>query len=231
MDNPVVIIENINKQYGRRKKIFNDFSISFPANRVIGILGENGIGKTTLLKMIADIAKPDSGTIRVNGIEVSRHTRDLVSFLIEPANLYDFMKVSHAIQYFNDFYQDFDIGKSKAICDTFRLDKRDVISRLSKGIQERVCLMLCLSRKAPLYLLDEPMAGFDPKFKKEMIKVILAHMEEEQTLIISTHLLRDLESIFDEIVILTDSGAIMANTDDIRAKGQSIEDFYMEVVE
>jgi len=229
MDNAVVTIENISKRY--KRKVFDNFSFSFPANRVIGLLGENGIGKTTLLKMIADIAKPDTGIIRVNEVEVSRHTRDLVSFLVQPANLRAFRKVSHVIQFYHDFYPDFDRAKAEAICDTFRIDKRDIISRFSKGTQERVCLMLCLSRKVSLYLLDEPMAGFDPKFKKEMVKAILAHAEEGQTLIISTHLLRDLESLFDEIVILTEKGAVAANADDIRAKGQSLEDFYMEVVE
>ena len=228
MDN-AVLINNINKSYGK-KQIFKDFSLSLPAGRVIGILGENGIGKTTLLKMIADLAKPDSGTIEILGQEVSRHTRDLVSFLIESSRFEDYMKVSDTIRYFEDFFPDFDKSKADELCRAFEIETNYKLKNLSKGARERVCLMLCLARRAQIYVLDEPMAGFDPKFKRDMVAAILTHVEDDQTLIISTHMLRDMDSLFDEIIILTENGAIIANADEIRESGRSLEDYYMEVI-
>jgi len=251
-----ITIENISKRYGRQQ-VFKDFSLEFPANRVIGLLGENGIGKTTLLKMIADIAKPDKGMIKIrlpnagkpnlpnqnqsqtvngamssnNMLPVSRHTRDLVSYLIDPSRFEDYMKVSDMLRCYQDFHPDFDKAKAEKLCESFHISLKDKIGKLSKGNQERVCLMLCLSRQAPIYLLDEPMAGFDPKFKKELVQVILSHVEEWQTLIISSHLLRDLETLFDEIVILTENGVTVANVEDVREQGKFLEDYYLEVVE
>ena len=230
-----IIVKNMSKRYGK-KQIFKDFSLELPANRVIGLLGENGIGKTTLLKMIADIAKPDEGEIKIVvakdniALSVSRHTRDLISYLIDPSRFESYMKVSDAIRYYQDFFSDFDEKKAEKLCESFSISLKEKISKLSKGNQERVCLMLCLSRQAPIYLLDEPMAGFDPKFKRELVTAILDHVEAWQTLIISSHLLRDLDSIFDEIVILTENKVTMANADEIRAQGKSLEDYYLEVV-
>ena len=229
MDN-IITIDNLCKSYGN-KIVFNNISFSLPKNRVIGLLGENGVGKTTLLRLIADFLKPDSGSIFIGNQEVSRKTRDMVSFLLEPINFYPFMRVKDTIQYYKDFFKDFDNEKAMRLCKEFQLDSLHPIRTLSKGNQERACLLLNLSRNAPLYLLDEPIAGFDPKFKKDLIKTILSNIEENVTLVISSHLLRDLQSIFDEIVILKKNEVVMATSEDIRSKGKSIEDFYMEVIE
>ena len=231
MDNSVAIsLDNVSKKYGKTR-VFQSFSLELPAGGVIGILGENGIGKTTMLKMIADVTKPDEGRVLVGGSEVSRLTRDMVSYLVEPSKIERYMKVSDSINWCRDFYQDFDDTRAREICEAFNIDVGAKIPKLSKGGQERVCLMLCLSRKAPVYLLDEPMAGFDPKFKRDLVKTILTFIEPWQTLIISTHLLRDLDTLFDEVVILTGKGAIVANAENIRGKGQSLEDYYLEVSE
>ena len=229
MDN-IIEVNNLSKSYGKNI-VFENVTFSLPRNRMIGLLGDNGIGKTTLLRLIADILKPDSGEIYLDGQAVSRKTKDRVSFLLEPINFHSFMKVKDAINYYKDFFKDFDYDKAIALCTTFELDLSMPIKKLSKGNQERLCLLLNLSRKVPLYLLDEPVAGFDPKFKRDMIKTILANLEDNVTVIISTHLLRDLQSIFDEILIIKENEIIQASADDIRAKGMSIEDYYMEVVE
>lgn len=224
----IVSIKNISKHYGK-KPVFKDLSVDFPANRVIGLLGENGIGKTTLLKMIADILKPNTGEITINGQKVSRQTRPQVSFMLGAENFYGFMAVKDALEFFRDFYPDFDHEKAVLLCKDFKLDLKEKIKKMSKGNQERLCILLCLCRQVPLYLLDEPIAGLDPKFKHESIKTMLANLGEEQTVIISSHLLRDLETIFDEIIILKkDDTVICASTEDIRAQGVSVEQFYLQ---
>jgi len=227
--NAVTII-NMSKKYSKKKHIFNNLTLHFPSNRVIGLLGENGVGKTTLLRLIADIIKPTSGEIRIGNQPVSRKTRSQVSFMLAPENFYNFMKVKDAIAYHQDFFPDFDVTKANKLCHDFKLDPKMYIKKLSKGNQERLCILLCLCRNVPLYLLDEPIASLDPKFKHESIKAMLAHTSEGQTVIISSHLLRDLESIFDEIVILKTDSVITASTEDIRAGGKSVEEFYMEAV-
>ena len=227
--NSAVTISNMQKKYGK-KEVFKDLTLNFPSNRIIGLLGENGIGKTTLLRLIADILKPNAGEIRINGELVSRKTRPMVSFMMAPQNFYSFMKVKDAIAFHRDFYPDFDTAKANRLCHDFNLNPKMLITKLSKGNQERLCILLCLCRQVPLYLMDEPIAGLDPKFKHESIKAMLAHTGEEQTVIISSHLLRDLESIFDEIVILKANSVVTASAEEIRAGGKSVEEFYLEVV-
>jgi ABC-2 type transport system ATP-binding protein len=223
-----IIIENLCKKFGK-KEVFTDLSLTIPAGRVIGLLGENGIGKTTLLRLIADILKPNDGKIHIGSELVSRKTRPLVSFMPSPDNFYAFMKVKDALQYFRDFFPDFDYARAVQLCAEFNLEPKEAIRKMSKGQQERLCILLCLCRRVPLYLLDEPIAGLDPKFKHESIKAMLANTSEEQTVIISSHLLRDLETVFDEIYILKGNSVVQANCDDIRAQGKSVEQFYLEV--
>ncbi|MCL2189220.1 MAG: ABC transporter ATP-binding protein [Defluviitaleaceae bacterium] len=222
----MVTIKNVSKRFGK-KVVFGGLSLTFKEGRVIGLLGENAIGKTTLLKMIADILKPLEGEIRINGDKVGRHTRERVSFMLAPDNFYGFMKVRDAVQYYRDFYADFDHEKARSLCEEFGLEAKAKISTLSKGQQERLCILLCLCRRVPLYLLDEPIAGLDPKFKHESIKAMLANTDGGQTIIISSHLLRDLDTVFDEIVILKKDGVIMADCEEIRAGGESVEQFYL----
>jgi len=231
MDNTKVVkIENISKSYGN-KKVFEDFSLEFTQGRIIGLLGENGIGKTTMLNMIAGLSTPDDGKILIKGQEVSRHTKDYISYLTSPDHHTTSFKIKHLIAAANDFHPDFDMQKADRLCESFKINVNDSIAKLSKGHQERVCLMLCLARKAPLYVMDEPMAGFDPRFKRELVSAILTYIEESQTVIISTHLLRDLDSVFDEVVVLTKNRAQSVNADELRESGRSLEDYYMEVLD
>jgi ABC-2 type transport system ATP-binding protein len=231
----VISVKNVMKRYNKKQIVFKNLNIEFPANRVIGLLGENGIGKTTLLKMLADILKPNEGEIRLftsetaEGEKISRHTRAKVSYMLSAENFYTYMKVKDAIHFYRDFYPDFDFEKATQLCTDFKLSLTDKIRAMSKGNQERLCILLCLCRNVPLYLLDEPIAGLDPKFKHESIKAMLASAGEEQTVIISSHLLRDLETIFDDIIILKANDTVIhASTEDIRASGKSVEQFYLE---
>jgi len=228
----IITVKNLSKRYGR-KVVFDNLSFSLPRNKIIGLLGENGIGKTTLLRLMADLLKPDGGEILIDGGKVAHKTaRDKVSFLLDPAYLYSFMTVKSAIQYYKDFYEDFDCGKAMRLCEDFGLAQniKQSVKKLSKGNKERLYLLLNLSRKVPVYLLDEPIAGLDPKFKRDLIKAFLSNIGENATLIISSHLLRDLDPIFDYIAIMKKNEIITANSEDIRAQGKSIEDFYLEVI-
>lgn len=225
----IVTIDNLTKSYGR-KVVLSKLSLTIASGRIIGLLGENGVGKTTLLKIIADLIKPDKGTICINGKPLSAQTHKEVSFLLDISNLYPWMRIIHAINYYKDMFPDFNKEKALSLCKQFNLNSKEYIQQLSKGNQERVLLMLTISRKVPLYLLDEPVAGLDPRMKKSIIQIILANVPEDSTVLIATHLLRDLEEIFDEIFILNGRQLVTISADDIREQyNQSVEDYYLEV--
>lgn len=220
--NDLIKVNNLCKKYGS-KVVFHNLTFSLSRNRIVGLLGPNGIGKTTLLRIIANLVKPTEGNVQINN--------EKVSFLLEPIHFYSFMKVKDAIGYYKDFYRDFDCLKAKKLCQDFELEESDFIRKLSKGNREKLCLLLNLCRKVSIYLLDEPVAGFDPKLKKDIKKIILSNIEEDSTVVISTHLLKDLETIFDEIVIMQKDQVVLATADDIRAEGKTVEEYYWEVIE
>jgi len=225
----IITVSNLSKSYGNHV-VFKDLSFSLPRSRVIGLLGENGIGKTTLLRLIAGLIIPDSGEILIDGQKVSRKTRGKTSFLSEPTYFYSFMCVKDAAQYYKDFFQGFNYEKAIELCKEFKLGLSRPIKYLSKGNQVRLCLLLSLSCDVPVYLLDELFAGLDPKIKNDLIKTILAYVGVNATIVISSHLLRDLQAVFDDIVILKRQGVVMATSEEIRSQGKSVEDYYMEVV-
>jgi len=225
-----VHIKNLSKNF-KKKQVFSNISVTIPAGRVVGLLGENGVGKTTLLRLMADILKPNEGEIVIGGVPVSIKTRSQVSFMPAAENFYSFMNGKDAIEYFHDFYPDFDRDRATALCTEFDLDLKAKIKMMSRGQQERLCIVLCLCRRVPLYILDEPIIGLDLKFKHESIKTMLANTDEHQTMIISSHLLKDLETIFDQIIILKKDAVIQMDCDDIRAMGKSIESYYLEAVQ
>lgn len=223
-------IKNISKSFGKNN-VFNNLSFSISNGRVIGLLGENGIGKTTLLRIIAGLENTDDGNIYINGDKISYKTREKISFLIEPFNLYPWMRIKDAIAYYSDFFKSFDVSKANQLCNQFNLDLSLQIKYLSKGNKERVCLMLNLSRKVPLYLLDEPVAGLDPKIKKDIIQTILSNIQDDSIIIIATHLLRDLQTIFDDIIILKKNEVVLFSAEEIREKyNKSVEEYYLEVI-
>jgi ABC-2 type transport system ATP-binding protein len=227
----IVTIRNLTKQYGKNV-ILDQISCTIESGKIIGLLGENGAGKTTLIKILANLCKADKGSVQIGGKEVSSSTHNEVSYLLESNNLYDWMRVKHAMHYYEDMFSDFNKEKALAICDQLHIDTNEYISKLSKGNKEKVLLMLAISRKVPLYLFDEPVAGLDPKVKKSMIQIILNNMDENATVLISSHLLKDLEGIFDEIFILHKHKINSISADYIRENyHKSVEDYYLEVTE
>jgi ABC-2 type transport system ATP-binding protein len=224
----LLTVERLCKSYGK-KRVLNDLSFSVTSGKVVGLLGENGIGKTTLIRVLAGILHADQGRVTMAGNKIPEKSKNAASFLLEPQNFYPWMKVKDALNFYRDFYPDFDMNRAKAFCSDFHIDRNEKIKQMSKGTQERVCLLLCLSREVSLYLLDEPVSGFDPLYKREFIKTVLSNLSDDVSVIISTHLLKDLESIFDEIMIMTKSRLITADADDLREnRHQSVEDFYLE---
>ena len=217
----LIQIQNLSKGFEGRP-VLRHLTASFPSGRIIGLLGTNGIGKTTLLSMIGGLMEPDEGQVTVAGKS---------AWLPERENFYPFFRVRDAIQYYRDFFDDFDACRADQLCREYGLEASRKIARMSRGEKERLCLFLTLCRDVPLYLMDEPAAGFDPKLKRDIVKILLENLREGSTVLVATHLLRDLGELLDTVAILTENGIVLEDADAIRETGKSIEEYYLEVVQ
>lgn len=229
MENIVLELNNVTKMYGSKTALEN-VSIQLKTGRIIGLLGPNGSGKTTMLKTILHIIRQQEGSIKICGENVSYETRKFISFMPDREFLFDYMKTTDAIKYYQDLFSDFDIELSNKLCSKLGIDKDMNINKMSKGNKEKVVLMLTLSRKVPIYLLDEPLGSLDPLVKHDMLEVIKEFKDDNKLILISTHLIKDTESILDEVVLLNE-GHVGAHTvtSEITNNGKSIEDYYVEV--
>jgi len=204
-------IKSINKSFDK-KEILKDINLSISSGKIVGLLGKNGAGKTTLIKLINDLLTPTSGEIIIKGNKVGVETKKVVSYLPERTYLNKQMKVSEVIEYFKDFYKDFDAEKAKKLLSVLDLDIEEHLSKMSKGMQEKVQLVLVMSRKADLYILDEPLGGVDPATRDYILDTILSNFNENASVIISTHLISDIERILDEVIFI-DKGKIILQID------------------
>ena len=204
-------IKDLNKNFDN-KKILKDINLSITEGKIIGLLGKNGAGKTTLIKLINDLLTPTSGKILVKGKEVGVESKKVISYLPERTYLNKQMKVSEVIEYFKDFYDDFSEQKAKKLLKDLDLDINTKISKMSKGMQEKLQLVLVMSRNADLYILDEPLGGVDPATREYILDTILSNFNEKASVIISTHLISDIERILDEVVFI-DKGKIILQSD------------------
>ena len=202
---------NINKSYGN-KKILKDINLVIPRGKIIGLLGKNGTGKSTLIKLINDLLTPDSGDILVNGKSVGVESKKIIAYLPERTYLDKSMTVLEVIKYFDDFYDNFDSKKAKKLLKELDLDVNQKLIKMSKGMQEKVQLVLVMSRKADLYILDEPLGGVDPATRDYILDTILTNFNEGASVIISTHLISDVERILDEVIFI-DKGKIILTSD------------------
>lgn len=212
--------------------VLNRFNIQIPAGKIIGLLGPNGCGKSTLIKLIAGLLQPNSGEILVDGIPVSNKTCALISYLPERPYFSPRMKVEELINYFADFYTDFDTGRAYDLLKALDIDPTARLKTLSKGTKEKVQLILVMSRRAKLYLLDEPIAGVDPAAREYILSTIVNNYDPEATIIITTHLIADIEQVLDDFVFLTYGGQILASgsVDEVReASGKSLDELFREV--
>ena len=209
---------HLEKSFGD-KKILKDVNLTIPRGKIIGLLGKNGTGKTTLIELINDLLTPTSGKILVNGNEVSVESKKIISYLPERTYLDKSMTVNKVIEYFEDFYDNFDSKKARKLLKDLDLDTTQKISKMSKGMQEKVQLVLVMSRKAELYILDEPLGGVDPATRDYILDTILTNFNEGASVIISTHLIADIERILDEVIFM-DKGKIIlhSDSDELRKK-------------
>ena len=217
----LVEIKNLSKTYGD-KEVLNDINLSITGGKIIGLLGKNGAGKTTLIKLINDLLTPTKGEILVKGKKIGVETKKVISYLPERTYLNKQMKVSEVIDYFKDFYDNFDSEKAKRLLKDLDLDINQKLSKMSKGMQEKVQLVLVMSRNADLYILDEPLGGVDPATRDYILDTILSNFSDNASVIISTHLISDIERILDEVIFI-DKGKIVlqSNADKLRNKEKS----------
>ncbi|MBE6159583.1 MAG: ABC transporter ATP-binding protein [Lactobacillales bacterium] len=204
-------INNLNKSFDN-KEILKDINLSIQSGKIIGLLGKNGVGKTTLIKLINDLLTPTSGEILIKGQKIGIETKKVISYLPERTYLNKQMKVSEVISYFEDFYDNFDSEKAKKLLKDLDLDINQKLAKMSKGMQEKVQLVLVMSRNADLYVLDEPLGGVDPATRDYILDTILSNFNENASVIISTHLISDIEKILDEVIFI-DKGQIVLQSD------------------
>ncbi len=226
----ILEVNNLSKSFLGRPAL-TGVSFSLESGRVAGLMGPNGAGKTTLMKTVMKITKPDSGSIKVCGSDTIEGIHRSTAFMPDRNQLFIWMRVRDAIRYYEDMFGDFDAKRAADLCQILGLNPGDAIRSLSKGTVIRVLVMLTFSRNARLYLLDEPIGWFDPLAKHNILKTILAGINEESTVLISTHQVKDVETILDDVLFLNKGSLILNDTaENIRQEhGQSIEDRYIEV--
>ena len=222
--------EGLVKKYGNMTAL-SDFSIEIPAGRIIGILGPNGSGKTTFIKSLSGVLTPEAGTIRIDGKEVGTESKKIVSYLPERPYFSSAVRVKETLDFFEGFYEDFERKTALHMLSTLQIDLKSKIGSLSKGTREKLQLVLVMSRRAKVYLLDEPMGGVDPAARDFILKTILTNYSEDASVLISTHLISDVEKVLDEVVFIKHGKlALHKPVDDIRmAEKKSVDMLFREV--
>lgn len=218
------------KKYGR-KTALNGIDLELESGKIIGLLGPNGSGKTTFIKLANGLLTPTEGKILIDGKKIGRETKAIVSYLPERTYLDDSMRVKDIIAYFKDLFMDFQETTAYAMLERLKINKNDLLKTMSKGTKEKVQLILVMSRKAKLYFLDEPIGGVDPAARDYIINTIITNYNPEASVIISTHLITDIEKILDEVVMIKEGTLVMhQSVDELRAEeGKSIDTIFREV--
>ena len=226
----LVEIENLTKKYGSKTAV-KDISLNLKGGQIIGLLGPNGSGKTTLIKMLNGLLVPTKGKILVDGKEIGPETKAVISYLPDQTYLNMNQKVCEVINFFEDFYEDFDSERAYEMLEKLNINPKDSLKTMSKGTKEKVQLILVMSRRAKLYILDEPIAGVDPAARDYILDVILSNYNPEASILISTHLISDIEKILDQAVFIRNGEIVMnSSVDDIRVnEGKSVDALFREV--
>lgn len=227
---PLLELQSISKAYGK-KTALRDLSLSLEPGRIVGLLGSNGSGKSTLMQIAAGLLHPDSGSIRIRGELPGVRTKATVSFMPDRPQFESWMTVGDALDFQRDFFDDYDPNKAQRMLDFMKLSRRDKAASLSKGMGERLQLTLALSRQATLYLLDEPIGGVDPVARDHILDALVEFYEEESSVVVSTHLISDIERIFDEVVMIQNGSVrLQGDVEQLRmTSGKSIDQLFKEV--
>ena len=225
----LVECKHVTKKYGV-KVALDDVNLTIEKGKIIGLLGPNGSGKTTLIKLLNDLLVPNSGEILIQGNHPGVETKKIISYLPERTYLNFNMKIKEVIQYFKDFYEDFREEVAYELLKKLDINPDDKLKTLSKGMKEKVQLILVMSRKAQLYILDEPIGGVDPAARDYILDTILKNFNEDASIIISTHLIADIEKILDEVIFLKNGKIVVhESSDQLRDEsGKSIDGYFRE---
>ncbi len=226
----VLTCKDVVKRYGR-KSALDGANLNIEPGRIVGLLGPNGSGKTTLIKLANGLLTPDGGSIAVCGMKPGKGTHALVSYLPERAVLPDWMTARQVIDFYADFYADFSRDVASKMLDHLSIDPKQKIRQMSKGTREKVQLIMVMSRHAKLYLLDEPIGGVDPATRDYILSTIISNYNPEASVVISTHLIADVEKILDDVIFINNGRVILeTSVDEIReTRGQSVDALFREV--
>ena len=226
----IVCCDHLTKHYGQIKALDN-ISLTLESGKIVGLLGPNGSGKTTLIKLLNGLLTPTKGQILVDGQKIGVETKKLVAYLPDNSYLNSWMTVKQIVDYFTDFYADFRPEVAYEMLERMDISPKRKLKTLSKGNKEKVCLILVMSRNAKLYVLDEPIAGVDPAARDYVIATILNNYNPDATVLISTHLIADIEQILDQVIFLKNGSVVLQKTvDEIRTEhGKSVDELFREV--
>ncbi len=223
-------INNITKQFGSLTAL-DGVALKLEKGQIVGLLGPNGSGKTTLIKILNGLLQPTAGSVTINGMEPGIETKRVVAYLPDRNALPDYMTASQLMDIYQDFFEDFDRQKAEAMVDDLGIDRRQPMKKMSKGTKEKLQLCLVMARQAEVYLLDEPIGGVDPATRDYILRTIISNYNEDAVVIISTHLISDVESVLDDVVFLKEGRVVLHQAaDEIREeKGESVDKLFREV--
>lgn len=227
---PILQCQGLSKRYGGFSAL-EQLNLTVAPGRIVGLLGPNGSGKSTLIKLANGLLTPTSGKIFIDGKEPGPETKSIVSYLPERTYLNNWMKITDAMAYFKDFYPDFRQERAEQMIKNLGIDQNKTLGAMSKGTREKVQLILVMSRAAKLYLLDEPIGGVDPAARDYILNTILNNYEADSTILISTHLITDIERILDDVIFIQNGHLVLqSSVEDIREKqGKSVDSLFREV--
>lgn len=227
----LIELMNLSKTYDSKFLAVNNVNLKLPKGKIIGLLGPNGSGKTTIIKMIAGVLQPTEGSILVNGFPVGVESKAKVAYLPDRTYLLGGETIDKVIKYFADFYEDFSTERAYEMLKTLDIQPSRKIKTLSKGTKEKVQLILVMSRQADLYILDEPIAGVDPAARDFILRTIINNYNPEASVLISTHLITDVEHVLDEVIFMRYGHLVLYTAvDNIREKyGKSVDAYFREV--
>jgi ABC-type multidrug transport system, ATPase component len=226
----ILKVKSVGKKYFT-KKALDGIDLTIEKGKIVGILGPNGSGKTTLLKLVAGLIRPSSGEMKVCGNDIGHKTKELIAYLPDSDFLYPWMKINDAKKVYMSFFKDFNPEKFDELLGFMKLEESMAVKGLSKGMQEKLALALTLSREAKLIILDEPLNGVDPVAREQILKAILKGFSYESSMIITSHLINEVESLLDQVYFLKEGKIeFSGNTEDIRSeKKMTLDELYREV--